>query len=134
MTPGCSDFAIAITSMSRANAYFVPTSWGVPLSCFRTTTVASLPGRTRPRPSESVWGSRQNETVPYDGFTPTHLSEILKENGFCVTQVNKLAVLHKNFSDYDIYMIRCTVGDILQKQTVMNKKTVFVKQNSQQIK
>lgn len=64
----------------------------------------------------------QNETVPYDGFTPTRLSEILKENGFCITQVNKLAVLHKNYSDYDIYMIKCTVDDILQKQTVMNKK------------
>ena len=108
--------------MFRANAYFVPTSWGVLSSCFRTTTAASSPGRTRPRPSESACGNRQNETVPYDGFTPTYLSEILKENGFRITQVNKLAVLHKNFSDYDIYMIRCTVGDILQKQTVMNKK------------
>lgn len=53
----------------------------------------------------------QNEAVPYDGFTPRRLSEILKESGFCIIQVNKLAILHKSYSDYDIYMIRCTVGN-----------------------
>lgn len=54
----------------------------------------------------------QNETVPYDGFTPTHLSKILKENGFFITQIKKIAILHKNHSDYDIYLIICIINQV----------------------
>ena len=41
------------------------------------------------------------------GFTPQHLSAILQENGFWITQMKKIAVFHHNDSDFDVYITKC---------------------------
>lgn len=54
------------------------------------------------------------DAVPYDGFTPQYLSAILQENGFCITQVKKIAVFHHNDSDFDVYITKCIANVSLQ--------------------
>lgn len=49
----------------------------------------------------------QNETVPFDGFTFKQLSEMLSENGFLITKRKKIAKLHKNHLDYDVFGVIC---------------------------
>lgn len=50
------------------------------------------------------------ENVPYDGFPPSQIYNILKENQYLVKQTNDIGKICKNQLSYNIYMVICTAS------------------------
>lgn len=53
----------------------------------------------------------QNDIVPFDGFSPEQLSDIVIKNGFRISRQEIIARLNKNNLFYDILLLICKVRD-----------------------
>lgn len=49
----------------------------------------------------------QNDIVPFDGFSPEQLSDIITQNGFRISRQEIIAKLNKNGLSYDIILFIC---------------------------